>query len=56
MHARLTSALYGGHWSMCDKYDGLEAKSAKGLKSDHAAAPGKSPYYKVQNADWTPIH
>jgi hypothetical protein len=41
MHPSLTSALYGRHWSMYDKYEGLEAKSSKVLERDHTAAPGK---------------
>jgi hypothetical protein len=59
MHASLTSALYGRHRSMYDKYEGLEAKSSKGLESDHTAAPGKKPLLPLNRmlvgpqAGWT---
>jgi hypothetical protein len=40
---------------MYDKYEGLEAKSSKGLESDHTAAPGKkkASASTEQNAGWT---
>lgn len=40
---------------MYDKYEGLEAKSSKGLESDYTAARGKKASATTeQNAGWTP--
>ena len=53
MHASLTSALYGAHWSMYDKYEGLEAKFWSGERS-HCSAWIKASATTAQNAGWTP--